>query len=643
MDRNSLIGLGLIGGILILWLWLSGPSKEQIARNKQIQDSVALVETKKAEEANKVIAAQRAKQDTVKAAIDTAKTAVALSDSAKAIQQTSLITGKYGDFAIAAQGKEELLTIENELIKATLSTKGGRIVSVELKNYKKADKKTLVTLFDADSSRQALSFVAANNLGITTDSLYFTTDSKNTLVNGAATKSITLKLPTSKPGSYIEYIYSLKGNDYELSYDINLVEMQGIISQQADEITLNWSMSLPTQEQHIEKERQIATVYWKAPGEDESPDYINPLKEEEKSIPETQMQWVAFKHQFFTSAVIANTAFTKGTKLKTVNNNTSLNYVKKISADLGMAYNHGAKEKIGMKFYFGPNHYYTLKDYKIGLEKMIPIGWSIFSFLNTWLIIPVFNWLMGSGISYGIIILVLTLIIKTLLFPIAYKTYLSSAKMRLLKPELDIINTKFGEDPMKKNQETMALYRKAGASPFSGCIPALIQIPILIALFNFFPASIELRQQGFLWAGDLSTYDSIWSYGYVPVINSIYGDHVSLFALLMFVSTIVYTWMNQKLMPMNNTQMPGMQFMMYLMPVIFLSFMNSYSAGLSWYYFLANMITFAQTLLMRKFVDDKKLRAKIDNNMKKPAKKSGFQQRLEDMQRQRAKQISGKK
>lgn len=625
---------------MILWLWLSGPSKEDIARNKRIQDSVQLAETKKAEETNKQLAIQRAKQDSVQAKQDTVK-AVVLSDSAKAVREQKALAATYGDFAVSARGKEEFYVIENELIKATISSKGGRLTSVMLKNYKRADKQTPVELFDADSSRQAISFVAANNLPILTDSLYFTSETKNVSVSGSASKSIVLKLATAKPGSYIEFIYTLKGNDYELGYDINLVSMQSIIAQQSDELTLNWAMSLPTQEQHIEKERQIATAYWKAPNED--PDYINPLKEEEKSMPESPMQWVAFKQQFFTAAVIANTNFTNGTKIKTTSDKTSLNYVKRISTELGMVYNHTASEKIGMKFYFGPNHYYTLKSYDIGLEKMIPIGWSIFSFLNKWLIIPVFNWLMDSGISYGIIILVLTLIIKTLLFPIAYKTYLSSAKMRLLKPELDIINGKFAEDPMKKNQETMALYRKAGASPFSGCIPALIQIPILIALFNFFPASIELRQQSFLWASDLSTYDSIWSFGYVPVINSIYGDHVSLFALLMFVSTIVYTWMNQKLMPMNNTQMPGMQFMMYLMPVIFLSFMNSYSAGLSWYYFLANMITFLQTLLMRRFVDDKKLRAQIDENMKKPVKKSGFQQRLEDMQKQRAKQISGKK
>ena len=314
-----------------------------------------------------------------------------------------------------------------------------------------------------------------------------------------------------------------------------------------------------------------------------------------------------------------------------MSDNTSSEYVKRTSALLGFPYTNVDSDQHKFKFYFGPNHYYTLKDQNLGLEEVIPVGWSIFSYINEWIVIPVFNSFKNSSISYGWVILILTIIIKILLFPIAYKTYISSSKMRLLKPEIDVINAKFANDPMKKNQETMGLYSKAGASPLSGCIPALIQLPILIALFNFFPASIELRQEEFLWASDLSTYDSIWTFGYVPVIDWIYGDHVSLFALLMFLSTILYTWMNQKMMPMNNQQMPGMQTMMYLMPLIFLSFMNSYSAGLSWYYFLANMITFGQTFLMRKMVSDDKLRAKLEENMKKPKKLSGFQARLEEM------------
>ena len=635
MDKNSLIGLGLIGGILIIWMLATGPSAEDIAKRQHIQDSIAQVDSIKALDNQKLLVVQQAKQK-IQDSI-----AATLPDSVRAALSGNRLTQKYKEFAVAASGKDENYILENNKIKATISSRGGRIVSVELKEYKRADKKSPVVLFTPDSTIQSLSFKAHNNLLINTDSLYFSGDKKLVSLSEGQNGSIKLKLATDNPGSYIEYVYSLKGNDYIVNYEINLVGMQNIISSTNSALNLNWKMTLPSQEQHIEKERQMATVYWDLPLENDV-DYINAMKDEEKVL-ESDVKWVAFKQQFFSSIIIADKNFSKGAKVITANNKTSLEYVKSIDANLGLTYNGKANDKIGMKFYFGPNHYSTLKTYDMDLEKMIPIGWSIFSFLNKWLVIPVFNALKTSGISYGIIILVLTLIIKTLLYPIAYKTYLSSAKMRLLKPEIDEINTKFGDDPMKKNQETMSLYRKAGASPFSGCLPALIQIPILIALFNFFPASIELRQEEFLWAHDLSTYDSVWDFGVIPVINSIYGDHMSLFALLMFASTMVYTWMNQKIMPMNNQQMPGMQYMMYLMPVIFLSFMNSYSAGLSWYYFLANMITFAQTLLMRRFVDDNKLRAQIDENMKKPVKKSAFQQRIEDMQKKQLPQTKVKR
>jgi YidC/Oxa1 family membrane protein insertase len=452
-------------------------------------------------------------------------------------------------------------------------------------------------------------------------------------------------MPTKSPSSYLEYVYTLKNNEYMVDCKVNLVNLQNIISQQSDELTFSWKMITPSQEEHVEKERQASTVYWKF--KDEDSDYINPGKDEEQSINAAPIEWVAFKQQFFTSAVLCQNGFLySGSVVGSHNKRNTLTDVKSFRTELGVPYAHGASEKFDMRFYFGPNQYNTLKSYDVGLEKMINIGWPVFNLINKWLVIPVFNAFNNTAVNFGIIILILTIIIKTLLFPVAYKTYMSSSKMRVLKPELDVINKKFSNpaDAMKKNQEQMALYRKAGASPFSGCIPALIQFPILIALLNFFPASIELRQKAFLWAPDLSTYDSIWTFGHIPVIDSIYGDHVSLFALMMFVSTIIYTWMNSKFYtPANQQQMPGMKFMMYFMPFIFLSFMNSYSSGLSWYYFLANVITFAQTWTMRKFVSDDKLRAQIDEHMKKPVKKSAFAQRLEEMAKQRQVQAKPKK
>jgi YidC/Oxa1 family membrane protein insertase len=632
MDRNSLLGLVLIGGILIGWLILNGPSNEEIKKQKQKHDSLAQVD-----------AMERAKAE----AQSTASAIVAVDTAEAHINKDSLadanLKNTYKDFVVAVKGENKQIVLENSKIKVVLQSKGGNVASVELKEYTRPDKKTKVELFNADSSSQSLVFLAYNNtLQVHTDSLYFIpSDVKKT----ADEQIISLRLPTANPASYIEYIYTLKNDGYMLNYQIKMVGMQSIISQNTDQLTFNWNVLTPSQEEHIEKEKQNSTVYWKFTGEDA--DYINPGKDDEKSISESPISWVAFKQQFFTTAVICDKGFMKdGSMIKSASDKYSLSYVKRMKTELGVPYNHGVNETFEMRYFFGPNNYNVLSSYDLGLEKMISIGWPVFNLINRLLVIPVFNAFSNTTVNYGIIILMLTIILKTLLFPIAYKTYISSTKMRLLKPEMDAINKKFSDpaDAMKKNQENMALYRRAGASPFSGCIPALIQFPILIALLNFFPASIELRQKAFLWAADLSTYDSIWTFGNIPIINSIYGDHVSLFALLMFASTIAYTWMNAKyLTPASQQQMPGMQVMMYLMPLIFLSFMNSYSSGLSWYYFLANVITFAQTMVMRKLIDDGKLRAQIDAHMKKPVKKSGFQQRLEEMTKQKQIQPKVKK
>ena len=630
MDKKSLIGLGLIAVILITWLSLSGPSKEQIARNKQIKDSIELA-TKQAEEIAKVqIVAKQKTTDSIK--VDLAP----LSDSAK----LAIASQKYKDFSVSANGKVEIVTLENENIKAYISTKGGKVEKVELKNYRRYGKPSPLILFDKDSTSQYIQFDAYGKTKFVTDSFYFKPSVASVVVTGGESKSVVLKLETAQAGSYIEYVYTLKGNDFMLGYDVNFVGMQSIIT--GNQVKLHWSQAMPSQEQHISKEREVATAYYKATAD--NADYINARKMEEKLFneEESNVKWVSFKQHFFNSSLIAESEFSKeGSSIKTYENPNSKDIVKTITADLTIPYKHGSSEKFAMKYYFGPNHYSTLQQYNLGLEKIIPTGWSVFSYINKWMVIPLFN--VFSGLNAGIVILILTLILKTLLFPIAYKTYMSSAKMRVLKPEIDEVNAKFEKDPdpMKKQQETMALYRRAGANPLSGCLPMLLQFPILIALFNFFPASIELRQKHFLWADDLSTYDSIHNFGF-SVWG--YGDHISMFAMMMFVSTIIYTWMNQALLqPQQTNQMPGMKYMMYLMPVIFLAVMNSYAAGLSWYYFLANVITFLQTWLMKKFIDDGKIREQLLSNMKKPEKKSSFQAKLEDMAKQRQQQVVKKK
>jgi YidC/Oxa1 family membrane protein insertase len=629
VDKKSLIGLGLIAGILGIWLWVSGPTKEQIARNKQIKDSIEFVkQANEAKELEKIAALQKA--DTSNHA--TGNISEGLSDSAKAVA----INNKYKDFAVSINGTKQSFVIENELVKVYVSNKGGQIEKVELKKYHRPGQTSPLVLFSGDSTNFSMVLNAYDRTQFYSTSEFYFKSVKQTAT------SITLKLETAKPASYIEYTYSLKPNDYLVNSDIRFVGMQNIISQTEDQLQLTWSMLYPSQEKHIIKEREVATVYFKQ--DINSEDYINPLKEEQKEINEADIKWVSFKQQFFNSTIIADKVFNKsGSFVKLGLRPNSDSVVKAVSAELGVPFNHTPSEKFAFTFYFGPNHFNTLEKYGYGLEKIVPTGWSIFSYINKWMVIPLFNSL--GSLNLGIIILILTIIVKIVLSPIAYKTYMSGARMRVLKPETDALAAKYEKnpDPMKKQQDQMALYRKAGVNPLSGCLPLLLQFPILIALFAFLPASIELRQQGFLWADDLSTYDSIWTFGDVPFVSWAYGDHVSLFAALMFVSTIFYTYFNSSLMPQQNTQMPGMKFMMYFMPVIFLAVMNRYAAGLSWYYFLANMFTFLQNWIMKKAISDAKIRAQLEQNMKKPVKVSGFQQRLQDMAKQRQQQQGGKK
>ena len=398
MDKKSLIGLGLIAVILMIWLWMSGPSKEQIARNKQIKDSVELA-TKVAQ------VAEEAKLAAAKLAKDTLKPVTELSDSAKKAIASSL----YKDFSVATTGKAELVTLENENVKIYISTKGGNVQKVELKNYNRYGQKTPLILFDKDSTSQYLQFEAyATNMRFTTDSFYFKPSSVSEVVSGNGTKSIILKLETSKPESYIEYIYALKGNDYMLDYDVNFVGMQNIISSKSSKVTLHWSQTLPSQEKHIVKERESATAYYNQVKE--GVDYINARKSEEKILNEDNIKWVSFKQHFFNSTLIADSEFLKEGSFVKTSENPNSKYVKTITSELSIPFKHSSSEKFGMSYYFGPTQYNTLKSYDIELEKIIPLGWSVFSYINKWMIIPLFSLL--SGLNSGIIILILTLILK---------------------------------------------------------------------------------------------------------------------------------------------------------------------------------------------------------------------------------------
>lgn len=626
MDRNSIIGLLLITAIIIGYMIYAQPSAEEKARMKKQQDSIALVQ--KDAEAKKL--AEQQKQQEEAAALPKDSNGV-VSDSARAAFQAK----QYGIFAKAAEGKASSITLENEVMKVKVSTLGGRIESVELKNYKTYYGKPLM-LFNPDSSAQAINFRAGDKT-VSTDAFFFTPQGQGFSVAGDATKQLAMRLTTNDPNKYIEFVYSLKGNDYMMGYTINMVGMNDVVAGNQTALAMRVAIAAPTHEKAIKNERETSTIYYKYNEKDV--DNMSERADDKKVFTDGALKWVSFKQQFFTSVFIAESNFANSSLAVTRTPHGSKNYVRDFGAKLYIPYSHKPSESFAMKIYYGPAHYGTLKQYEgLHLEKQVRLGWGIFGWVNRFLVIPVFNWLNSFNMNFGVIILILTLIIKILLFPVAYKMYISSAKMRVLKPEIEEINKKYeGGDPMKKQQETMALYKKAGVNPMAGCIPMLLQFPILIALVSFFPSSIEMRGESFLWAEDLSTYDSLIR---LPFEIPFLGDHLSLFAILMTISTIIYTWFNSQLMGTSN-QMPGMKAMMYVMPVLFLGFLNTRSAGLSYYYLLANLISIGQSLAMQRFVDQDALHRKIEENKKKPVTASKWQQRMEQMMKQQQQRQQG--
>ncbi|MBN2637365.1 MAG: membrane protein insertase YidC [Prolixibacteraceae bacterium] len=644
MDKRSIIGIVLIFVVLVVFSIINKPSEEQIEAAKQRRDSIAQVE------ANKALLQQQQAEERI-IAEETANDSV--DSNAELLKKAD----QFGVFGNAAIGDEEFYTLENNLVKVTFSNKGGKISSVELKDYRTHDSLPLI-LFEGPETVYSLNFWSQNRQ-IKTEELFFnaSTADRDIIISGPEVKkgsegkikfnsenpggveSIAFRLEVS-PGKYLEYVYTLSYNSYLVGFDINLQGMDQYIASNQSTLSFNWAFDVPRQEKKSKfGEDRYTNITYKF-FEDEV-DNLSQNKSEEKNL-STRMKWIGFKQLFFSSTIIANesflNAFVKQEKLE-----DDPNYLAKFSADISLPYQGTNAENIGMQFYFGPNHYQTLKQYKIDLENQVYLGYPVIRGVNKFLIIPTFNFLRKYIDNFGIIILLLTIFIKTLLFPFTYKSYMSQAKMRALKPEVDELNEKFGKDKaMEKQQATMALYKKAGVNPMGGCLPMLLQFPILIAMFFFFPTSIELRQESFLWAHDLSTYDAIFEWSaHIPLISNFYGNHVSLFVLLMTITTIISTSLNQQ--AASSQAMPGMKTMMYLMPIMFLFILNNYSAGLSYYYLLANLITIGQTYAIRAFVDEDKIRAQLQANKKKPVKKSNFQKRLEDMAKQRGVQPTKKK
>ncbi len=608
------MGLSIIGLIIIAYSIYTQPSVEEVNAAKMRRDSIERVQTLAKEAA--IIAEQKNQ-------IVIPDSTTEISDSVK----MELEKQKFGDFASASQGVEQILTLENNLVKVSLSSKGGKIKSVQLKDYKTWDGRPLY-LMNNDSNVFNLSLSAQNRI-INTEELYFTASGT------AGTKnSVNLRLPAGEK-KYIEFAYSLPENSYMVNYQVNVVGLEDVIAQNSSFINVDWKDIVTQQEKSIENERAATTVHYRFT--DEEVDYISETSNEKKDL-KTRVQWIAFKQQFFSAVLISDQSGFESPTVETKSDENSKTIVKEMTAAFSLPYDRKPVQTYNMQFYFGPNNYQDLKKIdNLHLEKLIPLGWGIFGWVNRFLVIPTFHFLDGFNMNYGLIILILTILVRIIILPLTYGSFKSQAKMKVLSPEMAEINEKFGSDPMKKQQETMALYRKAGVNPLGGCIPGLLQLPILIAMFRFFPSSIELRQQSFLWAHDLSTYDSILD---LPFHIPAYGSHVSLFTLLMTVSTIIYTKMNMQMTAATN---PQMKWMMYLMPILFLGFFNNYSAGLSYYYFLSNVIGFGQQYLFKAFLDEDKIHAQIQENKKKPVKKSGFQARLEQMAKERNAQIGKKK
>ena len=635
MDRNTVIGVALIFTILIGFSYFNRPSEEEIAAAKKTQDSIELVRVEKEKADFLAKQAEEVKSTSISTVpVDTL-----------VLQEDKIRREKFGVFSDASEGKEKFYSIENNLMKVTFSNKGGRIYSVELKNYKTFEQKPLM-LFEGTSSKFGMNFFAQNR-SIETESFYFvpsqTAESvilkgpevkkgkegneKFNIENKGDSESISMRLMAGE-GKYLEYNYKLSYNSYLVGFEVNTKGLNDIVGANTKYLNFNWNINVPRQEKKSSLgEDNYSTIYYKF--QDDDVDKIGTGKSGEEKL-NTKVKWISFKQLFFASTLIADDAFPSA-EIKTELTKEDLRYVGNFNSDIALPYEGKDSESVKMKFFFGPSHYSTLGQYNLSMENQINLGYVVIRQVNQWLIIPTFNFLRKYIDNFGIIILLLTILIKLLIFPFTYKSYHSQAKMKALKPEIDEINAKFGKDkPMDKQQATMALYKKAGVNPMGGCLPMLFQMPVLFAMFFFFPTSIELRQESFLWATDLSTYDSILN---LPFKIPLYGEHVSLFCLLMTITTIISTYMNSQ--TQNTDAMPGMKTMMYLMPVMFLFILNGYASGLSYYYFLANVFTIGQIYIFRMMIDEDKIRAQIMINKKKPVVKSKFQQKLEDMAKQK--------
>ncbi len=612
----------------------------------------AYMNTKEQEKYQQEMARWQAYQDSLAAAAavtaPAAGEAVAAADSvAAAAVRERQVEALGATLAAAREAEAEEFTVENDVMAVRFSTRGGQVTGVTLKDYKRyaprGEEGRPVEMMDPATARFGMTFYVKNGLrNVDVNTLDYVFEAEPVAEGPEGEQVVVMRLPVSGDAS-LEYRYTIYDTasperDYLVGFDVRLVNMAREMANQT-QIQIDWSNTSYQNEKGFKNENMYTTVAYRFPGE-KSVEELGMSEEEKSKEVTSSLNWVAFKQQFFSSVFIApeNVSYAD---LGFSTAHPGSGYVKDFTARMTVPYT-PQTEGYDFAFYFGPNKYSILKKVSLSegddlhMERLIPLGWGIFGWVNRWCVIPVFDFLRNYIPSFGIVILILAVLIRLVISPLTYKSYVSMAKMRLIKPQVDELAKKYPkqEDAMKRQQATMELYKTAGINPMGGCLPLLIQMPILIAVFRFFPASIELRDQSFLWADDLSSYDSVLN---LPFSIPFYGDHVSLFALLMALSMFVYSYYNYQQTASAQPQMAGMKFMMvYMMPVMLLLWFNSYASGLCYYYLLSNLLTIGQTLVIRRMVDDSKIQAIMQANAARKSKgrKSKFQQRYEELMRQ---------
>ena len=624
MDKNTWIGFGLIAVIIVGFSFINRPSKEELAERKRVQDSIAMVRLQEAE-------AQLLSEQIAQELQTTGNTD---KNHAQVAEQVAAL---YGAFAVSAQGEEGVVTLENEKVRVGIARRGGRLVKAELKEYKAyGDSVNDLCLFQGDESSLAFTLVTNNSRILSTENLYFDVVEQTTDAEGNT--KLTMRLNTNIEDCYMDMVYTLPANDYMLGMSIQPHNMQLALAQNMSTLEMQWNQRVPQQEKGRKFEEKYAQLQYMFVGGDI--DELDPLKAD-RAKESARLKWIAYKDQFFSTVLIANDAF-ESTQLESTPMNARSGYIKEYKTSASLSWDINGKTTTDLQYYLGPNHYNTLRAYdkdvdkaaRLHLNELVPLGWKLVSWINKALVIPMFDLFTSWGLHIGIVILLMTLVIKLIILPFVFASYKSSAKMRVLKPQIDEINAKYPPEKMQERQQaTMALYQKAGVSPMSGCLPMLFQFPVLMAMFWFLPTAIELRGQSLFWADDLSTYDAILSWDTpLPLLG---WTHLSLFCLLMTIVNIVYTHITMQ-QQAGGQEMKMMKWMMYLMPLMFLFFFNDYAAGLSYYYFVSLLMTIIQTMIFRWSIDDKKVLAEMERNAKKKGsqKKSGFAARLEAMQRE---------